>query len=59
MKKNTIAVVISAYNEESVLTDCLQSVTWADEIIVINNGSIDRTAEIARKFTKHVITQKK
>lgn len=54
-----ISVVISAYNEERLLEDCLVSVQdFADEIIVVDNSSTDRTKEIAKKFTKKVFTQK-
>lgn len=54
----TLSVVISAYNEERNIKDCLSSVSFADEIIVINNSSTDNTEEIARKFTKNIIHQK-
>lgn len=59
MKKSIqISVVISAYNEEKKLKDCLESVLWADEIIVIDNESFDNTQEIAKKYTEHVYSQK-
>lgn len=44
-----VSVVISAYNEELKIADCLRSVNWADEVIVIDNTSIDKTAEIAKR----------
>ena len=56
--KQTLSVVISAYNEESALGRCLASVSFADEIIVVDNESTDKTAEIAKKFTKKVFSQK-
>lgn len=49
-----LSVVISAYNEEKMLPDCLKSVKWADEIIVVDNNSTDKTAQIAKKYTKKV-----
>lgn len=53
--KNKLSVVISAYNEERKIEDCLKSVKdLADEIIVIDNSSTDKTAEIARKYTSKV-----
>jgi glycosyltransferase involved in cell wall biosynthesis len=55
--KQTISVVVSAYNEEAALGRCLSSVSFADEIIVVDNSSLDKTAQIARKFTKNVFKQ--
>jgi (heptosyl)LPS beta-1,4-glucosyltransferase len=52
--KPTISVVISAYNEEKTLGRCLESVSFADEIIVVDNSSGDRTAAIAAKYTDSV-----
>jgi glycosyltransferase involved in cell wall biosynthesis len=46
MKK--LSVVIIARNEEANLPRCLESVRWADEIIVGDSGSADRTVEVAR-----------
>jgi len=58
MNKNTISVVISAFNEEKKIATCLESVKWADEIIFVDNSSTDKTAEIAKKFTKNIFKQK-
>lgn len=53
-----LTVVISAFNEEKMIEDCLMSVKiFADEIILINNSSQDKTAEIAKKFTNHIFTR--
>ena len=53
-----ISVVLIAKNEEKKIEKCLTSVTWADEIIVIDDGSTDKTLEIAKKYTKKVYTSK-
>lgn len=45
-----ISVTIIALNEEGNIRDCLESVKWADEIIVSDSGSTDRTAEICREY---------
>lgn len=51
----TISVVISAYNEEEKLEDCLKSVKdLATEIIFVDNTSQDKTVNIARKYTNKV-----
>ncbi len=47
-----LSVVISAYNEEKNIRDCLESIRWADEIVFIDNASQDKTLEIAKKYTK-------
>lgn len=49
-----LSVVISACNEEKKIEECLESVKWADEVIIVDNSSIDKTAAIAKKYTKHV-----
>ncbi|MFW5890843.1 MAG: glycosyltransferase family 2 protein [bacterium] len=50
----TIGVLVITYNEEEMLEDCLESVKWADEIVVIDSDSNDRTREIAREYTDKV-----
>ena len=53
-----LSVVVSAYNEEKLLNDCLSSVkSLADEIIVVNNSSTDNTLQIAKKYTGKVFTR--
>lgn len=50
-----ISVVISAYNEEDKIEDCLKSVkSLADEIIFIDNSSSDKTSQIAKKYTDNI-----
>ena len=57
-EKNNISVTIRTYNEEKNIRECLESVSWADEIVVVDSNSTDSTVDIAREFTSHVITQK-
>ncbi|MEO8233126.1 MAG: glycosyltransferase family 2 protein [Ignavibacteriota bacterium] len=52
--QNKISAVIITGNEENNIKDCLKSVRWADEIIVVDSESEDRTVEIAREFTDKV-----
>lgn len=49
-----ITVILITYNAAAHLEKCLDSVTWADEIIVLDSGSSDATLEICRKYTKKV-----
>lgn len=51
-----LTVITLALNEEHNIEDCLASVAWADEIIVVDSGSTDRTVELARRFTDHVLS---
>jgi len=48
--RKTLSVAMIAMNEEANLPRTLESVRWADEIIVVDSGSIDRTVEIAQSF---------
>ena len=50
-----LSVYIIAYNEEVKIRPALESITWADEIIVADSGSQDNTAEIAREYGAQVI----
>lgn len=56
--KNKISVTIITGNEESNILECLESVKWADEIIVVDSESTDKTVEIARLFTEKVFVRK-
>ena len=49
-----LSVTIVAWNEEERLRACLESVTWADEIIVVDAESTDKTVALAREFTDRV-----
>lgn len=49
-----LSVVITAHNEEKKIEDCLRSVKFTDEIIFIDCSSTDKTATIAKKYTKHI-----
>ena len=50
-----ISAYIIAYNEAEKIRDCINSVLWADEIIVADSHSTDGTSEIARKLGAKVI----
>ncbi|MGD8122114.1 glycosyltransferase family 2 protein [Vibrio sp. TRT 2004] len=49
----TIAAVIITKNEQDSLRDCLESLRWVDEIIIVDSGSTDSTEAIAREYTEH------
>lgn len=46
----SITVSIITYNEENNIEDCLESVRWADEIVVVDAESTDQTIHIAKRF---------
>jgi len=46
----SLSVVIITFNEEANLARTLASVAWADEIVVVDSGSTDRTREVAESF---------
>lgn len=53
-----MSVVIITLNEEVKIRDCLESVKWADEIIVVDSCSQDKTVEVAREYTSKVYQRK-
>ena len=55
MKEQTLGVVVITKDEEKNITRCLESIKWADEIIVVDSGSIDKTVEIAKNHGAKVI----
>lgn len=52
-----LTVTVITYNEAEHIAAALDSVAWADEIIVVDSGSTDRTAEIAREKATRVIVR--
>jgi glycosyltransferase involved in cell wall biosynthesis len=46
----SLSVVVITFNEEANLARTLASVAWADELVIVDSGSIDRTREVAESF---------
>jgi len=57
MTRARLSVVLVTLNEEERIRQCLESVVWADETIVVDAESQDKTAAIARELTDHVIVR--
>jgi uncharacterized repeat protein (TIGR01451 family) len=62
-KKPSVSVIVPAYNEEAHIAACLESIQKQDykgdmEVIVVNDGSTDRTAEIASKYPIDLVSLK-
>ncbi len=53
-----ISAAIITYNEEKNIKDCLESVLFADEIVVVDSYSSDKTEEIAKHFPVHFLKRK-
>jgi glycosyltransferase involved in cell wall biosynthesis len=53
-----LSIVIIAKNEETKIRECLESAKWADEIVVVDDCSTDRTVEIAKEYTKSIYERK-
>lgn len=53
---STISAIIITKNEEELIADCLDSVSFCHEVVVIDSGSTDRTLEIAKRMNAKVFT---
>lgn len=45
-----LSVIITTYNEQINVAECIESVSWADEILLVDSFSTDQTVEIARRY---------
>jgi len=50
----TISATIITKNEEKHIKDCIESVLWTDEIIILDSGSTDNTLKICKQYTPKV-----
>ena len=55
MEKITVAIITK--DEERNIRDCLDSVKWADEILVVDNGSTDRTLSICEEYGARIFQE--
>ena len=51
-----VSVIVIALNQEDHIVPCLETVRWADDIVLVDSGSQDRTLELARDFTNRIFT---
>lgn len=54
-KRTLLSIIIITGNEEKMITDCLKSCKFADEVILVDNNSTDKTTEIAQKTIPKII----
>ncbi len=53
-KKAPLSIVVITKNESERLEDCLKSASWANDVVVLDDFSVDNTAKIAKMFTERV-----
>jgi glycosyltransferase involved in cell wall biosynthesis len=49
-RRPPISAIVTTYNEEHNIGDCLRSLEWCDEVMVVDSYSTDRTVDIIRQF---------
>jgi len=54
---STLSAVVITLNEERNITDCLNTVSWADERIIVDSGSSDSTVLLAQTLGARVFTR--
>ena len=52
-----ISATVITFNEEADIAGALASLAWADEIVVIDSGSTDRTVEVCREYTRNIFSR--
>src|SRR5437588_11561512 len=57
MARSTLSVAIISFNEAENIERTLESVRFADEIVLVDSGSTDRTVEIARSFGARIFVE--
>jgi glycosyltransferase involved in cell wall biosynthesis len=50
-----VSVIITTFNEEANVADCVESTLWADEIVLVDSYSTDQTVEIARRYPIQIL----
>jgi glycosyltransferase involved in cell wall biosynthesis len=55
VRQAPLSVLIPTLNEEANIEECIRSVDWAGEVVVVDSGSSDRTCEIARELGARLV----
>lgn len=55
MLRNKVTAIVITKNEEAQIDECLSSLSWCNEIVVVDTGSNDKTIQIAKKHTGVVV----
>jgi glycosyltransferase involved in cell wall biosynthesis len=52
--REKISAIVTTFNEEREIADCIRSLLWCDEILIVDSFSTDGTVEIGRSFPANV-----
>ncbi len=55
--KSSLSIVVLTHNDESKIVDCLECLDFADELIIVDDNSHDRTVELAKQFTNKIFVR--
>ena len=58
VKDKNISAIVIAKNEQNKIGDCLESIVWCDEIILVDNDSVDETVDIAKDHKARIFEYK-
>jgi glycosyltransferase involved in cell wall biosynthesis len=53
--RQPVSVIITTFNEEVNVAECIESALWADEIVLVDSFSTDKTVEIARRYPIQIL----
>jgi len=53
-----VSAIVVCFNEEQNIGECLESLRWCDEIVVVDSFSSDRTVEISKRYTDRVMQRR-
>ena len=54
-RREKISILVPTFNEEKNIRECLESVKWANEIVIVDSYSSDNTLKIAREYTDKIL----
>lgn len=53
--RDKVSAIIPTFNNEKIIRGCLENVKWADEILIVDSFSTDKTLDICREYTDRII----
>ena len=54
-KKDSVSAIVLTKNSEELIEDCMKSISWAEEIIVVDSNSEDKTLDFVKKFKTKIV----